>query len=146
MSNNRKAGFTFIELIITISILAVFTGIVVPKVGRFIEKQSLAVYAREFAGDIRYVRQMGIIRTSEDPSYLIKWGKDNYMICKNTAAVKVNKAPANISFLNSTYNETHFSTLGAPSNACTIQIQNSYGDIYNVYIVPHTGRVRYEPE
>jgi hypothetical protein len=66
------------------------------------------------------------------------------MICKNTNVIEEKYAPEGVVFTNNIFDEVYFSVLGAPSNSCTIKLNNSYGDQYNVVILLHTGRIRYE--
>ena len=55
-------GFTMVELLITIVILAVLAGIAVPSMREFIARQRVEAIAKELATDLRYLRTEAIQR------------------------------------------------------------------------------------
>lgn len=137
-------GFTLIELVIVVAILGIFIGLAAPVIKQTVEKQSVAAYAREFAGDIRYVRNRNI---NGESTVKIQLLGDKYVIRKGTIILETKNAPAGVRFLDCFGSEIYFSGFGVPLGigAATIDITNSYGNIYEVTIMVATGRVRIRP-
>ncbi len=145
---NQK-GFTLLETLIVLAIIALLVSITVPTLSRTLAKQSLASFAHQLAGDIRYVRQRNIngdihtelklqITTNE---YLLV---ESVGSAKSTVVVERKRAPAGVSFPHNEIRKTiSFSGIGAPNEGgTTIHITNTHGDKYRVTITPATGRVQ----
>ncbi|MBS3968859.1 MAG: prepilin-type N-terminal cleavage/methylation domain-containing protein [Clostridia bacterium] len=137
-------GFTLIELVIVIAILGILMGFAAPVINQTVEKHGVAAYAREFAGDIRFVRHRNI---NGESTVKIQLLGDKYVIRKGTVVLETKNAPSGVRFLDSFGSEIYFSGFGAPLGigAATIDIINSYGNIYEVTIMVATGRVRVRP-
>ncbi len=140
----NKNGFTLIELIITLCILALLLGLAYPSFDKVIERQALASYSRQLAGDIRYVRHRNI---NGNTMIRIHLTNDRYTIRQGLTILEAKEAPRGVSFLNEIGSYLSFSAHGVPigMGATTIRLTNSYGHIYEVIIAVNTGRVRFQP-
>ena len=71
-------GFTMVELMITVVILAVLAAIAVPSMREFIARQRVESIARELATDLRYLRTQAIQRRFP---VQIRFGSNTDMTC-----------------------------------------------------------------
>ena len=144
-SSNQK-GFSLIELVIVLFIICLLFNIATPVFKRTIEKHSVIAFARQLAGDVRYVRQKNI-NGELHPYVNIQFMGNKYFIRRGTEILEVKNAPAGVRFLGYQGQELYFSGTGVPRGigATTIDITNSYGDVYEVIIMVATGRVRIQP-
>lgn len=145
-SFKNNNGFTVIELLITIIILGILMGLATPVVNKTVERHAVASYAREFAGDIRFIRQRNINGEMSPPVKIQILG-DKYVIKIGTNVIETKNAPQGVRFLDKFGSEIFFSAMGVPLGigASTIDVINSYGNIYEVIIMVNTGRVRIRP-
>lgn len=134
-------GFTLIELIVVIVILAILVGIAVPVVNQTVERHKVAAYARELASDIRLVRHKNI---NGESMVRIQLLGDRYVIRRGMEILEIKDAPSGVRFLGTLGSQIYFSGTGVPlgMGANTIHIINSYGNIYEVTIMVATGRVQ----
>ncbi len=149
IKRNNIKGFTLIELVIVLFIISLLLGTATPTLKRALEKQAVVGFAKQLAGDIRYVRQRNINGEIFPPVSIQIW-EDRYLIRTGTTVLEVKDAPKGVKFLDSSLmgKRLYFTSLGAPGGdigAATIDITNSFGDIYQVIIVVGTGRVRTQP-
>jgi prepilin-type N-terminal cleavage/methylation domain-containing protein len=141
----RTAGFTLIELMISIAILGLLFGLALPSLNRVVEKQALMSYSKQLAGDLRYVRQKNI---NGNLALQIQLAKNKYTIREGIRVIDVKQAPQGINFLDKFSSFIHFNAHGVPIGvgATTLRLKNSCGDIYEVIIMVNTGRVRVQPK
>ncbi|MEW6621690.1 MAG: hypothetical protein AB1420_00915 [Bacillota bacterium] len=144
--NHKNRGFTIIEIIVLICIISLVLGLTAPILRKTVERQALAAFSKQLAGDIRYVRQRNISGEIYPPVVLQLRG-DRYIIKKGTVVLETKHAPQGIRFLDSFGSEIYFNELGVPLGigATTIRLSDSYSHIYEVIITVNTGRVRTQP-
>ncbi len=145
LSNKRSSkGLTLIELVIVVTILGILMGLATPIINKVVERHAVTAYAREFASDIRLIRQTNI---HGDTTVKIQILGDKYVIKRGTKVIETKNAPSGVRFLDRYGSEIFFSGYGVPLGlgAATIDITNSYGNIYEVIIMVNTGRVRIRP-
>ena len=134
----RESGFTLLELIIALSIIAVLAGIATPAVDRIVERQALAAYAQQLTGDIRYVRQ----RKMNGDNFSITLKKHSYQVITDSVIIDAINAPDGIYYAGNN-RKIKFSYTGATAGeGMTILLFNSYGDLRKITITPVTGRVK----
>ncbi len=140
----KQDGFTFLELLVVLSIIIVILGVAVPTFAKTLERQALASFSKQLAGDIRYVRQMN---TNGNLLMRIQISNNRYIIREGIKVIEIKTAPKGVRFMNELALFIHFNALGVPigAGATTINLTNSYGHIYQVIITVHTGRVRFQP-
>lgn len=78
MHPSTHRGFTMIELLITVVILAVLAAIAVPSMREFIARQRVESIAKELATDLRYLRTQAIQRRRD---VQIRFGSNTDMTC-----------------------------------------------------------------
>ena len=141
---NDVKGFTLIELVVVITILAILVGIAVPVINQTVERYKVAAYARELASDIRLVRHKNI---NGESTVRIQLLGDRYVIRRGMEILEIKDAPSGVRFLDTFGSQIFFSGTGVPlgMGATTIHIINSYGNIYEVTIMVATGRVQVRP-
>lgn len=74
----RSAGFTLIELMITLVILAVLLAIAVPSMREFVARKRVEGVAQELATDLRYLQAQQIQRSAP---VRIRFGSTDTMSC-----------------------------------------------------------------
>jgi type IV fimbrial biogenesis protein FimT len=62
MFTRNRSGFTVIEMMIALSVLAVILTLAVPAFGRFIEQQQLTATANSLVGHLQFARGQAITR------------------------------------------------------------------------------------
>jgi type IV fimbrial biogenesis protein FimT len=74
----KHHGFTMVEMLITVVILAVLAAVAVPSMRDFIARQRVESVAKELATDLRFLRTQAIQRTSD---VQIRFGSTTDMTC-----------------------------------------------------------------
>lgn len=64
MPDSNKRGFTVIEMMITIAVLAVILTVAVPSFGRFVEQQKLTATANHLVTHLQFARSQAIRRNT----------------------------------------------------------------------------------
>lgn len=72
--DNNKDGFTILELIITLSIIAIFTGIVAPNVNEWLAGYRLSSSARDIYSTLQLSRLRAV---KENANVVVVFDKDN---------------------------------------------------------------------
>lgn len=75
----QKQGFTLVELMVGLVILAILLAIAVPSMREFIARKRVEGVAAELATDIRYLRAQQVQRGSKD--LYIRFGQNELMTC-----------------------------------------------------------------
>ena len=75
---SKAHGFTMVELVITVVVLAVLLAIAVPSMRELIARQRVASIAKELATDLRYLRTKAI---EGKDSVTIKFGSNDASTC-----------------------------------------------------------------
>lgn len=75
-----QRGFSFIELLVVLSILAILTAIAVPRIGDSVTVRELEDAAQQLAADIRWTEQQAVNRTFEMTSPMITLYSTGYAI------------------------------------------------------------------
>ncbi|RZB30603.1 MAG: type IV fimbrial biogenesis protein FimT [Desulfobacteraceae bacterium Eth-SRB1] len=148
---NKQSGFTLIELIVIIAILAVFAGIAVPNFLSYIPKSRLNGAARQVMGDLMAARMKAV---KENNRFRVFFLSDNhhYKILDddNNNNAEDSGEWTNIKDIQSEYSDVTFSATADPifyprgtAYGTTIILTNSAGSTKDVK-VHITGRVKIE--
>jgi len=139
----NKKGFTLIELIVTIALLAILFSIVVPRINT--DRYYMEKIAKELLYDLKDIKVKNM--TSENKTYTITFFTDFYILKEGTNAgikqyKKVElKEDYEFYYSNGNQNLT-FNYRGSPSQAQTITFKNLKTEVIKqITIVPVTGRI-----
>jgi|LGVE01.1.fsa_nt_gb type IV fimbrial biogenesis protein FimT len=134
MRLNKQSGFTLIELIVIIAIVAVLAGIAVPNFLSYIPKSRLNGAARQVMGDLMAARMKAV---KENTTVTVAWVTDRkYKI--STEEKTINYSDVTIG----SFTDISFYSRGTAWGA-TITLTNSAGSTKDVK-VHLTGRVKIE--
>ncbi|MFO7952362.1 MAG: prepilin-type N-terminal cleavage/methylation domain-containing protein [Bacillota bacterium] len=148
LNKRSSQGFTLVELLLAIALLALVTAIALPAVNVFGNKRNLEIAARVMATDLRKAQQKAITFgwtqliefRPTTKQYRIKDGK--------TEEIVIVELPEGIDYAVNTYDHFNdfpllrFRPTGAPCQGGTIGLENSSKDILYLIITPATGRIR----
>ncbi len=140
----RSHGFTLIELLLVVAILAILVSVSFPNFLKVLAKYQLRGTANQLVSDMRWIRQESIYGRAGVVK--LKFAKNNtyYAIEDGTKRRVKRELPSGVIFLQVplTNSQLTFSLIGAPSQAGTIILKNSYNDFCYIYFMPSTGRIR----
>lgn len=143
MENSK--GFTLLELIMVICIISIVSCVVILN-GNVLSNHREKKELKELINDLNYTRNNAII---ESKKYIFTIGPDeNYYSIhrvENMAKLVKKKEFTNgIKILKTSLknNNTSFNSTGAPSNAGTINLENSKGEEIEITIGVATGKIR----
>lgn len=141
---NRDRGYTLIELILVIAIMAILFTISFPNFTRILSQYQLKSTANQLISDMRWVRQESIYGRSGMVKMYFERDKNYYAIDEGTKRRAKRELPKGIYFHDVPLNNSQltFTLIGAPSEAGTIVLKNSYGASCHIYFMPSTGRIR----
>ncbi|MEA3429060.1 MAG: GspH/FimT family pseudopilin [Thermodesulfobacteriota bacterium] len=138
---NKQSGFTLIELIVIIAILAVFAGIAVPNFLSYMPKYRLNGAARQVMGDLMAARMKAV---KENTTVTVAWVSDHEYKISTTSEEKTIDIQSNyrdVTIVGS-FTDISFYSRGTAWGA-TITLTNSAGSTKDVK-VHLTGRVKIE--
>jgi len=135
---NQNSGMTLVELLVVLSIIAIVTSMLIPKIER--RDYYLLTSSRMLRDEIRTIRYM---KMTEGKNYRILLGDNRYVIFENNKPVKDVKLEKNLKIAhNISGGNIYFSHIGAPLKSGTIRIIDDETNNYcEITIVPATGRV-----
>ena len=141
-----RAGFTLIELVLTVAVLAILVSIVIPRVGwETMGKVQAETAARQFSDYLKLARSLAITHASTNSSgykVVISGPFTSYSVI-NVATSEVVKGPIDIpeGVTCSGDSEFHFTPLGQLQDGGTLTLQFSKsGDTMVVSVTP-IGRI-----
>lgn len=131
-------------------IIGVVLIMVFPDLSSSLDRCRLYVSCRDLAGEIRYLQQRAINGETNQLLYVDSSHKDRYQLRYIAWTSKGERPGAVIKtvFLHQGVefqvflSELKFTTSGAPNSGATYRLQNGSGQIYDVTVLPATGRVR----
>jgi prepilin-type N-terminal cleavage/methylation domain-containing protein len=146
LCRSSSPGFTLIESLIVVAIIALAALIVIPMVSGFVDNRNLKTAARDIQGDIFELRERAI---SESRYYRMGIGSDNYVFercadystpCGAYEASYITKSPT-VSSMSTTTQNLEFDIMGyiKPMRVSQITIANRRGSIATITVNP-TGR------
>ncbi|MDO9567540.1 MAG: GspH/FimT family pseudopilin [Candidatus Desulfaltia sp.] len=148
---NKQSGFTLIELIVIIAILAVFAGIAVPNFLSYMPKHRLNGAARQVMGDLMAARMKAVKENNRFKVFFLS-NNHQYKILDddNNNNAEDSGEWTNTKDIQSEYSEVTFSATANPifyprgtAYGSTITLTNSVGSTKDV-CVALTGRVKIE--
>ncbi|MBU4463391.1 MAG: GspH/FimT family pseudopilin [Proteobacteria bacterium] len=136
---NKQSGFTLIELIVIIAIVAVFAGIAVPNFLSYMPKHRLNGAARQVMGDLMAARMKAV---KENTTVTVAWVSDHEYKISTTSEEKTINIQSNyrdVTIVGS-FTDISFYSRGT-SNLRSITLTNSAGSTKKVTVLL-TGRVK----
>jgi len=141
----REKGFTLIEIIVSITLMAILMAVAVPDLWKSYGHYKLEAAARRLASDIRAVQQRAVSEEQAEPAYRIVFNPftDSYRVRLALNTLETIEMPPGIEIesVNLHNHSVTFTAKGSPIPAGTIVITNHW-ERREVRIVPVTGRVR----
>jgi len=134
---NKQSGFTLIELIIGIAILAIFAGIAVPNFLSYMPKHRLNGAARQVMGDLMAARMKAVKLNHRVKVFF--YSDHQYKICddaNNDETVADGEGDVQFRDIQNEYSDVTFDSSNPPdpvfsargtATNCTITLQNSSG-------------------
>ena len=131
---NKQSGFTLIEMMIIIAILAIFAAIAVPNFLSYLPKSRLNGAARQVMGDLMAARMQAV---SQNTTVTVAWDSDRkYQISTEPNPKTINYSDVTIG----SFTAISFDPRGTATNR-TITLTNSTG-LGKKVTVAMTGRVK----
>jgi len=144
----KEQGFTLIELIIVVAIIAIVTALAVPKMGDWLAEQDLNIAARELAADLRLVQQLSINCAGTTPEfYLINTSPYGYVTALNTKVIQPKRTFPRTVRVSGSATTISFTNNGIPKQGKDMTIALARVDgrgTKRIIIQAQTGRVRIE--
>lgn len=150
VGRNSCKGFTLIELVVAVSILAVLTGLLVPFSFGAIAKNELDIAARMIASDIRYGENKAL--TEQYSFYKIVFFPERneywkYFDKDNRNKFETVKMPPRVTLSSAVFGTgytVYFNAKGTVTTGGSVSLSDGYGNWAFVRVTPVTGRVRIE--
>lgn len=140
-----RRGFTLLEILIVIFLMALLSAWSLPPLGRAYTWWQMETAAWQLAGDIRFVQQQAIAGEAEHIVLLFDRVNNLYHISSHSKQLRQRELPRGISFT-SVLRGNHrltFKISGAPSVSGDILLQDKFSRLYYVRVLPATGRVEF---
>ena len=140
----KNSGFTLIELMVTIAIVAIVTAITIPNIISWLPNYRLGTASR---GILSVLQQVRLRAVKDNAVAFIQFnpGSNSYTVTLANTPSKNKDMPAGIDLNNTTFaaDRVSFNGRGLPNPAFggTVTIQNSNGTIRQI-IVNQTGNSR----
>lgn len=148
-------GFTVIELIMVMAIVAVMSAAVYPVFDGLMNKIVLEHAAYRIAGDIRYIKAKSVASEGTNLPVIEIVSKDRVANTGNYYRVKYGTTTSESVYLDDIYssrvdilgysgaeNEISFGQLGTPLKCGTVTLKNDNGELMYVIVSPVIGRIR----
>ena len=147
---NKQSGFTLIELIVIIAIVAVFAGIAVPNFLSYMPKYRLNGAARQVMGDLMAARMKAVKENNRFKVFFLDNHQYKILDDDNNNNVEDSGEWTNTKDIQREYSDVTFSATADPifyprgtAYGTTITLTNSAGSTKDVK-VHLTGRVKIE--
>lgn len=150
-SNNRSKGYTLIELMVLVGIIALLLGLSLNSLNNLIQWNKLNVAAALLSSELKNTQSMAFY---EGVYYIIQFYPTfNNPTLNKYKIIKVNETYKEIKLegvelfkTNFTGNKVYFYPSGVPSMGGTVTLKNKRGKVLYVIMTPVTARVRVSPE
>ncbi|MFA6393377.1 MAG: prepilin-type N-terminal cleavage/methylation domain-containing protein [Patescibacteria group bacterium] len=127
MVSKKQKGFTLIEIVIVISIMALLTAITIPYLTKFQPNLKLTAAGRMLAADLRLAQQLTVTEQTVHLISLDISGDSYSLLSLGTATTTVKSVilPADVFFdsANTTVAEIRFNSYGGAAGGAAGQIQ-----------------------
>lgn len=150
LSNNRNKGYTLIELMVVVGIIALLLGLSLNSLNNLIQWNKLNVAAALLSSELKNTQSMAFY---EGVYYKIDFWEslDRYRIYKQKEVyyeVYKDIQLEDIDLFNTNYTDdkVYFYPNGVPSMGGTVTLKNKIGKVLYVIMTPVTARVRVSTE
>jgi len=145
-SSNRNKGYTLIELMVVVAIIALLLGLGISGMDNLIQWNKLNTAAGILSAGLKETQSMAFY---EGVYYKIQFWPplDRYRIYRQTELIQdIILDGVNLFNTNFTDNNLYFYPNGVPSMGGTITLKNKRGKVLYIIMTPVTARVRVSPE
>ena len=144
-SNNRNKGYTLIELMVVVGIIALLLGLSINGLYNLIQWSKLNRAAALLSSELKNTQSRAFY---EGVYYKLQFWPtlDRYRIYRQTVLYKeIQLEDIDMFNVNFTDNNLYFYPNGVPSMGGTVTLKNKRGKILYVIMTPVTARVRISP-
>jgi len=145
-NNNRSKGFTLIELIVVVGIIALLLGLSLNGLNNLIQWNKLNVAAALLSSELKNIQSRAFY---EGVYYKLQFWPtlDRYRIYRQTELIQdIILEGVDLFNTNFTDNNLYFYPSGVPGQGGTVTLKNKRGKVLYVIMTPVTARVRVSPE
>ncbi|OGP68370.1 MAG: hypothetical protein A2W27_11705 [Deltaproteobacteria bacterium RBG_16_44_11] len=148
MKLKKSNGFSLIEFLIVISLIAIITAIAVPQFTRYTQNNALQSAARELAGDIQIIRQRAMADSAAYTLQFLDNTRYTYTLPPNPAVIK--NVTTLTDYPDITFGQTFpgsviiFQPRGTMAQWGTITLTNNRGSTVLLTASPPIGRINVE--
>ena len=145
-SNNRNKGYTLIELMVVVGIVAILFGLSINGINNLIQWSKLNTAATLLSSELKNTQSRAFY---EGVYYKLQFWPtlDRFRIYKQTELYKdIQLEDINLFNTNFTDDNLYFYPNGVPGQGGTVTLKNKKGKVLYVIMTPVTARVRISPE
>ena len=145
-NNNRTKGYTLIELMVVVGIVAILFGLSINGINNLIQWGKLNTAATLLSSELKNTQSRAFY---EGVYYKLQFWPtlDRFRIYKQTELYKdIQLEDINLFNTNFTNNNLYFYPNGVPGQGGTVTLKNKKGKVLYVIMTPVTARVRISPE
>lgn len=152
MKHKGQAGYTLVELLLVIFLLAMFSALAYPLLAEAGSGRQLEVTARALAADMRRSRHRAIALGHTQRLEFRVHNDDYHLRDAVEGRLDTIKLPPGITYLavnfpaSGGYRLLSFNRNGAPNRGGTVALADGSGRVLYVIVAPATGRVRVDDE
>ncbi len=135
----RERGFTIVETLVALAMVALLIGAAVVSIGGFAAQKTLAGWSESIVNDIRSAQQLGIARRAAAVVTFTNSTPPSYATTIGGVTVRSQTLPSELTITSATI---QFNSLGTPSSGATLVVTDTRnGQTITISVRALTGAV-----